>query len=650
MRKEYMKITRLILPILLLAAGLSACAVPAADSGQSTAAAAPAESAPAQDDARTLTICLGYEPESLYLYAARSQAARDVLQAIYDGPFDEIDGETQPVILQNLPEIAYTQVAAQAGMKVVDTHGQVVSLQAGTRVFPAGCRQADCAVTWDGRSAQQLDQPRATFRLLDGLAWSDGRPLTAADSLYSYQLASDSATPGGKAAVEQTETYRMLDETTLQWTGLPGLVTDTYTDYFWQPLPQHAWGKYNAAELLTADASTRQPLGWGPYVLDEWKAGEYIRLVKNPHYFRAGEGLPKFDTLIFKITDSYGDTNLANLKFDRKPYAQFKFDLGEYQGEVDQNGCDLISGTVDMTDQFDVLHILLEYFSDPAVKVSASPQGRAAWLLFNRREDANGGKALFDNLAMRQAAAACLERGELAETVFHNLVQTPHTFTFDGRGGAQNPNTALAPNPARGNTLLEQSGWQAGEPRTSAGIAGLPDGTPLSIHYLVENDAGSLAAAQQVKASLTECGFQVNIIAAAPQVYWDQEAAQSIFQGNWDLAQVNWIVPTDNPCPLVESVDISKAENQYAGLNFGGLSDARVDELCRQWAETPLAADRQTLIKEMETVLNQDLAIIPLYTCNNLLVSRDDFCAFQSGRLSDLSGIESFNYGTDCLP
>jgi ABC-type oligopeptide transport system substrate-binding subunit len=113
---------------------------------------------------------------------------------------------------------------------------------------------------------------------------------------------------------------------------------------------------------------------------------------------------------------------------------------------------------------------------------------------------------------------------------------------------------------------------------------------------------------------------------------------------------VNWIVPTDNPCPLVESVDISKAENQYAGLNFGGLSDARVDELCRQWAETPLAADRQTLIKEMETVLNQDLAIIPLYTCNNLLVSRDDFCAFQSGRLSDLSGIESFDYGTNCLP
>jgi peptide/nickel transport system substrate-binding protein len=645
-----MKITRLILPILLLATGLSACGAPADASGQSTAAAAPVESAPAQNAARTLTICLGYEPESLYLYAARSQAARDVLQAIYDGPFDYTDGETQPVILQSLPEIAYTQVAAQAGLKVVDTQGQVVSLQAGARVFPSGCRQADCAITWDGVSVLQLDQPRATYRLLGGLTWSDGQPLTAADSLYSYQIASDPATPGNKAALEQTESYRMLDETTLQWTGLPGLVTDTYTDYFWQPLPQHAWGKYSAAELLTVDASARRPLGWGAYVLDEWKAGEYIRLVKNPHYFRADEGLPKFDTLIFKVTDSYGDTNLANLKFDRKPYAQFKFDLGEYQGEIDQNGCDLISSTVDMSDQFDVLHILLQYFSDPAVKVSAAPQGRAAWLLFNRREDANGEKALFDNRSMRQAAAACLERGELAETVFHNLVQTPDAFTFDGRGGAQIPNAALAPDPARGNALLEENGWRAGEPRTASGITGLPNGTPLAIHYLVENDAGSLAAAQQVKASLTECGFQVNIIAVAPQVYWNQEAAQSIFQGNWDLAQVNWIVPADHPCPLVESADISKAENQSAGLNFSGLADARVDELCRQWAETPLAADRQTLIKEMESILNQDLAIIPLYTYNNLLVSRDDFCAFQSGRLSDLSGIESFDYGTDCLP
>jgi peptide/nickel transport system substrate-binding protein len=35
-----------------------------------------------------VTICLGYEPRSLYPYQASSQAAQEVLQAIYDGPID----------------------------------------------------------------------------------------------------------------------------------------------------------------------------------------------------------------------------------------------------------------------------------------------------------------------------------------------------------------------------------------------------------------------------------------------------------------------------------------------------------------------------------------------------------------------------------
>jgi hypothetical protein len=50
------------------------------------------------------------------------------------------------------------------------------------------------------------------------------------------------------------------------------------------------------------------------------------------------------------------------------------------------------------------------------VKVSASPQGRAAWLLFNRREDANGGKALFDNLLCGKPRQPAWKCGELAET------------------------------------------------------------------------------------------------------------------------------------------------------------------------------------------------------------------------------------------
>jgi peptide/nickel transport system substrate-binding protein len=583
---------------------------------------------------RSLTICLGYEPESLYLYAAQSQAAHEVLQAIYDGPFDESGGKITPVILSKVPTFSLTPVTVQAGQSVVNSQGQVVALQAGTQVFPSGCSSADCAVAWDGSSPLQLDQPSLRFELLPDLKWSDGEPLTTADSVYSYSLADNPATPGNKTFIEQTANYQALDERTVAWVGLPGLVSDRPQDYFWSPLPRHAWGELSASDLLTADASMRSPLGWGAYVVDEWQSGEYIRLKKNPYYFRADEGLPQFDTLTFKITDTYGDTNLANLKFDREPFAQFKYDMGEYEDDVQQHGCDLISTTVDMRDQLEVLNILLNYFSDAGVQVTHGAHSQAAWLLFNQRSDEEE-PALFNGIEIRQAAAACLERGELADTVFHNLVQVPGAISLQNVVPASSANEQLTPDPAKGSALLSQLGWQEGQPRTNS-----VDGRPLSVNYLTENDSLNLAVAQSVKASLTECGFQVNIIAVDPQIYWNAEESESIFQGNFDLAQLNWPLPLENPCPL-----FSNTGSENSGLNFSGYSNAEMNALCTQWENTHLSSDKQELVSQMESLLNQDLALVPLYTYSNLRVARVDFCPMQVSSSNDLAGIESFDYG-----
>ena len=42
-------------------------------------------------------------------------------------------------------------------------------------------------------------------------------------------------------------------------------------------------------------------MGWGPYTVKEWVKGDHIELEKNPLYFRAGEGLPAFDKLIYRF-------------------------------------------------------------------------------------------------------------------------------------------------------------------------------------------------------------------------------------------------------------------------------------------------------------------------------------------------------------
>ena len=72
------------------------------------------------------------------------------------------------------------------------------------------------------------------------------------------------------------------------------------------PLPAHAWGEFTADELLASDEANRNPLGWGPYELEEWVSGSHIRLKKNGNYYKADEGLPGYDYITFKFLPGGG--------------------------------------------------------------------------------------------------------------------------------------------------------------------------------------------------------------------------------------------------------------------------------------------------------------------------------------------------------
>ena len=129
-----------------------------------------------------------------------------------------------------------------------------------------------------------MDQMVVTFTLLEDLMWSDGEPLTSADSLYSYQLAADPNTPASKYVIDRTASYEAADDLTVQWWGLPGYIDPDYYTNFWMPLPQHAWSEFPAADLQNLRFPDTSRLA-GPHIIDEWEAGKSIHLVKNLNYF-----------------------------------------------------------------------------------------------------------------------------------------------------------------------------------------------------------------------------------------------------------------------------------------------------------------------------------------------------------------------------
>src|SRR5687767_8697660 len=88
---------------------------------------------------RSLKICLGDEPNTLYPYGNLNAAARSVLSAIYDGPMDVVEYGYEPIILEKIPTLEdgdaqIGPISVTAGTEVVDTAGNVVLLNTGTKV------------------------------------------------------------------------------------------------------------------------------------------------------------------------------------------------------------------------------------------------------------------------------------------------------------------------------------------------------------------------------------------------------------------------------------------------------------------------------------------------------------------------------------
>ncbi len=201
---------------------------------------------------KTLVVCLGEEPSSLYMYETSSRAMWSVLEAIYDGPIDTVDYLPEPVILENLPTlenngVQLSAVSVTAGDEVANVEGDLVALAKGVKVFPEGCTSPDCAVEWDGQSDLSVVQMSARFTIKPGITWSDGQALTAEDSVFSYTVSVDPATIVTKNLIKRTASYTAVDAQTVQWKGIPGYLTMNPGAFFWIPLPKHILGEMSAA-------------------------------------------------------------------------------------------------------------------------------------------------------------------------------------------------------------------------------------------------------------------------------------------------------------------------------------------------------------------------------------------------------------------
>ncbi|TES91716.1 MAG: hypothetical protein E3J88_02055 [Anaerolineales bacterium] len=592
-----------------------------------------------------LVVCLGEEPNTLYPYGKPNKAARQVLQAIYDGPIDHRSYTFQSVILDELPTLGNGNALLQTvevvpGQTVLDHTGKVTELDFGTFVRPSGCSSSDCAVAYDG-SQLIMDQIVVLFNLRPGLEWADGTPLTAADSVFAYNLHAGPYSLNSKFKVERTLSYEAVTSSQTLWTGIPGFIDQDYQDSFWLPAPQHLWGELSPEELLTAEISSKTPPGYGPFEVVSWEEGQ-ITLRKNANYFRSNEGLPLVDPLIFKFV---GQDEAANL------------DL-LLSGE-----CDILDDSASQgMDLGDILNLQNEGH------VFASWVNGNAWELINfgiQHQSYDDGYSMwaadranfFGDERTRRAVAMCIDRETIVEEITIGLSDVMSTFIPPDHP-LSNPDVSNYPfAPDAASSLLEEVGWlmRGDGIREARGVSDVLKGTLFSINYYHLDHPVSETIAQLAAQGLTECGIKVNLVSLPAEELYATGPEAIVFGRQFDLAQFSWQASDEPPCNLYLSEAIP-GENldtfpfSWGGWNLTGWGNDKYDSACMSARGSAPGAEGYLQSHYLaQEIFAEQLPIIPLFTYQNIVLARPDICGLEFDPTDGFSwNLENLGYGQLC--
>lgn len=615
-----------VLTAWIFALAVTACAPQAAPVSQepvvseptaeaATATPQPSPTAPPHH----LTVCLGREPETLFPLQAHTRAAQTVLAVVYDGPFHRVHFAWQPTILSGLPslengDVTIETVTVQAGDEVLDADGQPVTLDDGVRVRPAGCRQASCAQTFTRDAPLQMEQMSVVFHLKEGLRWADGEPLTAADSVYAWQLAQQPQLNTDFYLLDRTADYRALDTQTVVWVGKPGFLDAGFQNNFWTPLPSHLWSQLAPANLPDSDFA-RLPLGWGPYVMTDWTPGVSIELKRNPIY--AGTA-PYFDTLTFRFV-SDGAAAVADLLAGR---------------------CDVLDSSVPLAGEMDLLRemsadgqVRLLASTDMTMEVLAPGIQPAAYDdgyqpgLFGDRPD------YFGDARMRQALAYCLDRQRVVNEVLDGLSYVPDSVIPNAHPLFDPSTPTYSYDPEKGRALLDEIGWKdldndPSTPLTAWAVTGIPQGTPLVLQYWTTNAPQRQDAAQIFQDSLAACGIGLETHFLPPEDFFADGPDGVLFGRQFELAQYAMgVLDVQPPCYWYLSDAVPSSENAWIGTNLSGYHSVTYDAVCRQ-ALLSLPGEMTYIAawQRVSQLFGEDLPVIPLYARLRLAAARPDLC------------------------
>ncbi|MEW6522924.1 MAG: peptide ABC transporter substrate-binding protein [Bacillota bacterium] len=419
------------------------------------------------------------------------------------------------------------------------------------------------------------------FELNKQAKFSDGKPVTAEDAVFSFNFVKQARFPGFMAITANVIEAVLVDQYTLDLklmapqSGSLRLLGTTVSI-----VPKHIWEGIQSP----LNFPNLQPVGSGPFKLAEKVDGQYMVLENRKEHHRHQYDLEKI-TLTVVRDETVGIMSLLAGKFD------------------------LLAWRVDPAVAEDVMKNPGQY---PNVKVAAAPSSSTTTVMFNLRNEP------YNDINFRKAISLLIDQDKLIKDLLLGFGRTqgpglvaPTMFYYNDKFPAvkADPNAAKA--------LLDQAGYKDA---TGDGWRETPKGDQLVVDILTVNVPPQINVAEYLVAELKKIGINAKFTPLTAEALRNRQMAP-----DFDVSLFN--LSFSNPDMMFFYYHTSRGlitGGRVAGFNYGGHSDPNYDVISEAM-RAELNRDRYVeLLKQMQEHIAGVYYHVPVFTADVINMYRDD--------------------------
>jgi ABC-type transport system substrate-binding protein/serine/threonine protein kinase len=426
-----------------------------------------------------------------------------------------------------------------------------------------------------------------TFHLRPHLVWSDGQPYDARDVDFTWRLWRNpkfgAASTLGLDLINSAE----VSADSLSITFHLKRPFAPFLDVLWvdgssAPMPAHHFSRMAPEQILKSPENLNPTVASGPFLMAESVPGDHYTLVRNPRYYRASEGLPYLDKVVF--------SNVPNLETNFKEFQAGSFDA-----------------TPTFLDPTDFLK--LQPLKDYTLIYPPVQNGFEA-LYFNFHNT-----VLASHLEVRQAMAMAIDQQAIIEGALQGLgtpLRTDHPAAYHPGYDPSPPCPVF--DLATAKKLLDDNGWAKGPDGVRA-----KGGQRLEFEYStnVTFQSYRLDVETIIQRDFGQIGIKLDIQNYPGDTFFNSLLPQGkaspptgAVAGRYDIAEFenDWSYDPDDSSAF--------ACNQVppVGYNINFYCNPALDELFAQEHATADPGVRQQIFQQIHRVYLTQFPFIVLYS------------------------------------